>query len=678
MPRNVRDEIERLRDEIRRHDRLYYVEASPSISDRAYDELLERLCALEAEHPEFASPDSPTQRVGGSPLDGFAHVAHAVPMLSVDNTYDEGQLREFDARVRRGLDEEPFSYIVDPKVDGVAVSLTYEAGMLVLAASRGDGATGDDITQNARTIRSIPLRLEGSDPPDVLDVRGEIYWPKEDFAAFNAKRQAAGEQVFANPRNATAGTLKSLDARVAASRGLQFVAHGFGRVQPLTVESASELLEQLRDWGIPINKHTRRAETIDDVIALCHEWDAKRHDLPYEVDGLVVKVDNLAQRDSLAATSRYPRWCIAFKFAAEQAESLLLDVDYQVGKLGTITPRAVMEPVQLAGTTVRHASLHNFDQVERLDVRIGDTVVVEKAGEIIPQVVRVVIAKRPKNAKKLERPTQCPVCEHPVVQDEGGVYLRCQNPQCSAQRKERLVYFCGRDQMDIDSAGEALIEQLVDKELVRDCSDLYRLHERRSQLLALERMGAKSVERLLKGIEASKSKPLSRLLAALNIRHIGGSTAELIADHFGHIGKVMEATEDELTEVEGVGPEVAKSVRAFFAKEADGRELIERLRAAEIDPPLDAVTKDQPKRASSADGPFAGMTVVVTGTLESMGRTEAQELIKSLGGKAAGSVSKKTDLVVAGESAGSKLTKARELGIEVIDEKEFRRRAGIA
>lgn len=669
MPATVHEELRSLRAEIRRHDRLYYVEATQEILDRAYDELLERLRTLEAAHPDLVTPDSPTQRVGGTPLAGFEHVTHAAPMLSVDNTYDEGQLREFDERVRKGLGGEPFRYLVDPKVDGVAVSLVYEDGVLVSAASRGDGAVGDDITQNVRTIKSVPLKLVGQNVPTTLDVRGEIYWPKKDFAAYNVKREAAGEQVFANPRNATAGTLKQLDPKIVADRGLRFVAHGFGRVVPLDVETSCGLFESFDVWGILVNPETKPAESIDDVIALVREWEPKRHNLEYEVDGLVIKVDNLSQRDALGSTSRYPRWCIAYKFPAEQAESVLRNVEFQVGKLGTITPRAIMDPVQLAGTTVRHASLHNFDQVERLDVRVGDTVVVEKAGEIIPQVVRVVMDKRPADAQKLERPTECPVCGHAVVQDDGGVYLRCQNPQCVAQRKERLTYFSGRDQMDIDGAGQALMEQLVDHDFVKDCSDLYRLQERRDELIGLERMGEKSVDNLLAGIETSKQKPLSKLLAALNIRHVGGSTAELIAEHFGDIDAVMEAREEELVEVDGVGPELAVSVRGFFTS-ADGLALVERLKAA-------GLTVTQPKRAVAEDAAFSGMTVVVTGTLESMGRKEAQDLVKSLGGKTAGSVSKKTDLVVAGEKAGSKLAKAQELGVEAIDEAEFRRRAGL-
>lgn len=679
MAQSAAQQIASLREQLRRHDRLYFVDAIPEISDREYDQLMEQLRALEAEHPELVTPDSPSQRVGGEPLTGFAKVTHAIPMLSVDNTYDEAQLREFDQRVRKALGDEPYRYVVDPKVDGVAASLVYERGALVLAATRGDGVTGDDVTANVRTIRAVPLQLTGDNVPEVIEIRGEVYWPTEDFTEFNAARQEAGDAVFANPRNATAGTLKQLDPNNIAGRGLRFLAHGFGRIEPGTIASSSDLMTKLKAWGVPVSSRMRVVSDIDALLAECHALERDRHKLPYEIDGLVAKVDAFAQRERLGATSKYPRWCIAYKFAAEQAESKLLDVEFQVGKLGTITPRAIMEPVQLAGTTVQHASLHNFDQVARLDIHLGDIVIVEKAGEIIPQVVRVVMEKRPKDANAVKAPKKCPVCGHAVAQDGGGVYIRCQNPQCSAQRKERLTYFCGRDQMEIEGAGEALIEQLVDHEFIKDCSDLYHLHKRRAELVALERMGEKSVDNLLAGIEASKQKPLSKLLAALNIRHVGGTTGEILAEHFGHMAKadaadgsdgLVEADEEDLLEVDGVGPELAKSVRSFLDSE-DSAALIKRLRKA-------GVNMIQPKRAVATDSPFAGKTVVLTGTLEHIGRKEAQELIKSLGGKSAGSVSKKTDLVVAGQKSGSKLTKAQELGIEVINEAEFIERAGRA
>ncbi len=671
MAKDVAHEIDLLRRQIREHDHRYYVLAQPAISDHQYDALLERLGALESEHPERVTPDSPTQRVGGQPIDGFTHVTHAVPMLSVDNTYDEGQLREFDARVRKGLGGgEEYRYLVDPKIDGVAVSLTYEDGLLTVAATRGDGVTGDDVTHNVRTIGSVPLRLIGDDVPAVVEVRGEVCWPTEAFDRYNHQREAAGEEPFKNPRNGAAGTLKQLDPRNVAGRGLQLVAHGFGRIERLQAASADEVYNQFERWGIPVSPYRQIAKDVDAVVQLCHEWFTRRHQLPYETDGLVIKVDSLAQRRHLGATSRHPRWCIAYKFAAEQAESTLLSVDFQVGKLGTITPRAVMEPMQLSGTTVRHATLHNFDQVERLDVRIGDRVIVEKAGEIIPQVVRVLTEKRPPGALKIKPPTRCPVCAGEVERDAGGVYIRCINPACPAQIKERLIHFCGRNQMDIEGAGQVLVEQLVDKGLVHDYADLYGLPDRRDELLGLERMGPKSADNLLAGIEASKRQPLSRLLAALNIRHVGAATAELLAEHFGQMDAIAAATEDELTEVDGVGPELAASIHHFFASR-QGAEVIARLKSA-------GVNMTQPRKRKAATQPFAGMTVVVTGTLERFSRQEAQDLIRQLGGKPAGSVSKKTDLVVYGDSPGSKLTKAQELGVEAIDEAEFLRRAGQA
>ncbi|NLX23110.1 MAG: NAD-dependent DNA ligase LigA [Phycisphaerae bacterium] len=667
--------IAELREQLARHDYAYYVLAAPVISDRDYDRLFEELKAIEAEFPDLVTPDSPTQRVGGQPLEGFSQVAHAVPMLSIDNTYNEGELREFDARVVKGLGGEKYAYMIDPKVDGVAISLRYESGRLVRAATRGDGRTGDDITQNARTIRAIPLRLRTETGslfgglPDVVEVRGEVYWPRKAFDKFNAERETRGEPVFANPRNATAGTLKLLDSRIVGQRRLAFVAHGFGQVEPLEVHTQHELFDCFRQWGIPVSPFMLRVANIEEVIAQIHVWEQKRHELDYATDGLVVKVDRFDQRDALGTTSRSPRWCIAYKFEAERARTRLLSVRFQVGKLGTITPVANLEPVLLAGTTVKSASLHNFDQVERLGVRIGDMVYVEKAGEIIPQVVDVDAAARGDDIEEIEPPRRCPECAGPTVRDEGGVFLRCVNPSCPAQLKERLRYFCGRDQMDIEGVGTALAEQLVDSGLVHEFADLYRLKDRRDELIALERMGAKSADNLLAAIEASRQRPLARLLAALNIQRVGVSTAALLAGQFGTMNALMDADVERLQEVEGIGPEVAASIHAFLHSPA-GRKVIARLEEA-------GVNMTEPKREAVA-GPqlFVGMTVVVTGTLERCGRKEAQDLIVALGGKAAGSVSGKTSFVVAGADPGSKLDKARELGVEVIDEAEFLRRAG--
>lgn len=676
--------IAELRDEIRRHDHAYYVEDAPVISDRAYDAMLEELKALEAEHPHLVTPDSPTQRVGGQPIGAFKTVRHSVPMLSIDNTYDEAQLREFDGRVAKALGAGTYRYVVDPKVDGVAVSLAYLDGALATAATRGDGQTGDDITHNVRVLRSVPLRLLGKDAPARLEVRGEIYWPTEDFSKFNESRRQAGEDEFANPRNATAGTLKQLDPKNLAGRNLRFVAHGFGVVEPMPAKTWSEFTRKLATWGIPVASEQAVADDIEGVLKLVHAWDRKRHALPYLMDGLVIKVDSFAQRDELGTTSRYPRWCIAYKFEPEQAESVVLRVDYQVGKQGTITPRAVLSPVALSGTTVRHATLHNFDQVDRLGVHIGDTVLVEKAGEIIPQVLKVIEGKRPKDAKPIRRPTQCPECGGDVEKDEGGVYLRCVNPTCPAQVKERLIYFAGRDQMDMEGLGEVMIARLVDEGMLRDFADFFHLHERRDEIEKLvfehERpgdggakvvkveFGKKRTQQLLEGIEKSKGQPLSRLLAALTIRHVGASTAEDLAEHFETLEAIRGASEEALLEVEGVGPELAHSIHRFFHSDW-GRKIVDRLVEA-------GVHTRQPKRAVRTDSPLSGKTVVLTGTLSSMGRKEAEELIKSLGGKPSGSVSSKTDLVVYGEEAGSKLEKAQKLGVRTVSEAEFLKMAG--
>ena len=677
-------EIESLRAEIRRHDWLYYVQAKPVISDVEYDRLMTRLKELEAKHPELVTPDSPTRRVGGQPIEGFTQVRHAVPMLSIDNTYNEADLREFDARVHRLLDGEKYAYVVDPKVDGVAVSLRYERGVLVLAATRGDGRTGDDITNNARRIRAIPLRLLGEDVPEVLEVRGEVFWPKKAFAAYNAKRQAAGEELFANPRNGTAGTLKQLDPAAVTERGLSFIAHGFGEISRMPVEQWSDLLELYANrWGVPTNGR-QRCENADQVWAYIDAFREGRYELPFDVDGVVVKVDNLAQRDRLGQTSKYPRWCIAYKYQAEQAQSLLRAVEFQVGRLGTLTPVAKLTPVLLAGTTVSSASLHNMDQIRRLDVRIGDTVLVEKAGEIIPQVVRVVMENRPKDlsqTQEIQAPTQCPACGGQVARDEGGAYLRCINPECPAQLSEKLQFFAGRDQMDIKDLGPALTEKLVSSGLVKHFADLYLLTV--DQLVKLRQMvkksvskprsqappgGMKSAQNVVRHIAESKTRGLARLLAGLGIRHVGGRVAEALAEHFGQIDRIASASEEDLTATPEIGPVVAASVRQFFHSPA-GQEAIERLKQAGVN--MDAI-----RLAGRADGPLLGKTVVVTGTLVKFSRSQAEQAVKDAGGRVASSVSSKTSFVVVGAEAGSKADKARKLGVEIIDEAEFIRRLG--
>ena len=672
MAKSAAKQIEELRAEIRRHDRLYFVEHAPEISDQAYDRLMRQLQELEQAHPELVTPDSPTQRVGEQPLEAFESVTHTIPMRSVDNTYSPDELRDFDRRVQRELGHADYTYVVDPKIDGVAVSLRYEDGSFARGATRGDGTTGDDISQNLRTVRSVPLSLAGKDQPAVLEVRGEIFWPRRSFQAANARRLKQGQTPFANPRNATSGTLKQLDPRLVAERELAFVAHGFGVIDPPPRDAATQsaLWEHLHRWGIPTSPLIRRYDDIEQVINDLDDWNTKRFELEYEIDGLVIKVDQLALRDELGATSKAPRWCIAYKFAAEQAQTTLASVDFQVGKLGTITPRANLEPVQLGGTTVSHATLHNFDQVQRLGLHYHDRVTIEKAGEIIPQVVEVDARARRPDARPVEPPTRCPACDGEVARDPNGVYLRCLNPRCPAQLVERLIFFCGRDQMDIDGVGPKLIEALVGADLVHSYGDLYRLKDHRDELLQIERLGEKSVDNILSAIAASKRRPLARVLAALSIRHVGTTTAELLADHFPTIAALQNASLDDLQDVDGVGPEMAESLRRWLDSDA-GQQTIDELRAAGVNLP-------QPRATGGDDPPRAGKTFVVTGTLADYSRHEIEATIKRLGGKATGSVSSNTDYLVAGENPGRKLAKAQSLDVPVLDEAAFRHLIGDA
>ncbi|MGC9454617.1 MAG: NAD-dependent DNA ligase LigA [Phycisphaerae bacterium] len=659
--------IEQLREEIRRHDWLYYVKAEPEISDRQYDKLLEELERLEKKHPELVTPDSPTQRVGGEPIEGFETVTHSVPMLSIENTYNAEEVREFDRRVRREVGDRKFHYLVDPKVDGVAVSLRYEDGRLAMAATRGNGVEGDDITANVRTIRAVPLRLRGDDWPDVLEARGEIYWPTGEFNEFNARRAEQGEQTFANPRNGAAGTLKQLDPKIVAERNLAFLAHSIGQLSEPVADRASEVFAKFEQWGIPISRGMTVCDDIDETLEAIDDWLRRRGEVDYATDGMVVKVDELALRDELGATSKYPRWCIAYKYEAEQAETTLTEVEYQVGRLGTITPVAHFEAVQLSGTTVTSATLHNFDQVDRLGVRVGDRILVEKAGEIIPQVVAVVHEKRPKNTKPIRPPEKCPACDGPTARDEGGVYLRCVNPECPAQLRERLKFFAGRDQMDIDHLGEKLIDQLVDKTLVRHFADLYKL--RKQDLVELERMGEKSADNVLSAIAESKDRGLRRVLAGLGIRYVGGRVAEVLADNFDDIEGIAAASKEDLEQIPEIGPAIAESIAQFF-QSSQGRDVIKRLKDVGVDM--------SSQRGGSTAGPLAGKTVVITGSLENFTRSEAEQAVKSAGGRCTSSVSKNTDFVVVGADPGSKYDKARQAGVETIDEDEFIKRLGKA
>jgi DNA ligase (NAD+) len=688
MPRTSSDPVARaaeLRDEIDRHNHLYFVAGKPAISDQQFDRLMRELTELEAQHPQLRTEDSPTQRVGGQPIEGFRTVEHAVRMMSIDNTYDAAEVRAFDERVRRGLDGETPRYVLEPKVDGVACSARYEQGRLTLVATRGDGRRGDDITNNARTIRSLPLRLtpsplkgegrcegkgtrkpETAATPQILEVRGEIYMPNSEFQRINKELIERDEEPLKNPRNATTGTLKSLDPAFAAARRLRFVAHGLGQVEPPPCDSYFDCMTQLRDLGIPIPEHLAAADTIDDVLRIIGEFAKFRGTLAYQTDGMVIKVDSFKQREQLGATSKAPRWVIAFKYPAEQMPTVLRAVDWQVGKGGTLTPVARLEPIFIAGTTVSNASLHNIEQIEQKDIRLGDTVVIEKAGEIIPQVVQVDLTKRPKDAKKIHAPRTCPSCGAKVEKEADTPYIRCVNPSCPAQLKERLRWFCGRNQMDVARLGEALVDQLVDAGYVKTFADIYRITK--EQLLDLERMADKSAQNVVDSIAASRDRGLDRLLAGLGIRHVGNRVAYVLASHFGSLDALSRATKEELSSVNEIGEVIADSVHDFFHNDA-GKQSIAQLKKVGIDPVL-----SQPRSQARGSLPLEGKTIVVTGTLTKFDRKEIEDLIVKLGGKASGSVSKKTSFVVAGENAGSKLDKAKELGVEVIDEEEFVRR----
>ncbi|CAN5666926.1 NAD-dependent DNA ligase LigA [soil metagenome] len=664
--------IEALREELDHHNYLYFIEAKPKISDQEFDRLMRELIDLESQHPELVTADSPSQRVGGKPIDGFKTVEHAVRMMSIDNTYSEDELRAFDERVRKALEGQKPRYVMEPKVDGVACSARYEGGQLVLVATRGDGRRGDDITTSARTIRSLPLRLssrstKSAKVPRVLEIRGEIFMPNSEFQRINAELVGNGAEPLKNPRNATTGTLKSLDPNFTAARRLRFVAHGLGEVDPLPCDSYHECMSILNKLGIPIGEHLSLADEIADVIRDIEAFAKTRGTLAYQTDGMVVKVDSFAQRKILGETSKAPRWVIAYKYPAEQMPTVLESVDWQVGKGGTLTPVARLRPVFVAGTTVSNASLHNIEQIEQKDIHIGDTVVIEKAGEIIPQVVQVDLTKRPKGAKKIVPPSKCPSCGAKVEKEADTPYIRCVNPSCPAQLKERVRWFCGRGQMDVGRLGEVLIDQLVDAGIVTTFADIYRLTK--EQLIGLERMADKSAQNVIESIEASRDRGLDRLLAGLGIRHVGNRVAYVLAAKFGSLDELAKASAEELSNVHEIGEVIAESVHEFFYNEA-GRDAIKQLKAVGIDP------KFVKPRAAEGSLPLEGKTIVVTGTMGKLDRKEIEELIVQLGGKASGSVSKKTSFVVAGESAGSKLDKARELGIEVIGETEFLKRVG--
>ncbi|AEN91821.1 MULTISPECIES: NAD-dependent DNA ligase LigA [Priestia] len=654
----AKSRVQELRDLLNQYGYEYYVLDQPSVPDAEYDKLMNELIEIEESFPELKTADSPTQRIGGQVLDAFEKVQHQTSMLSLGNAFNEEDLRDFDRRVRQTVGDE-FSYVCELKIDGLAVSLRYEDGYLVLGATRGDGTTGENITENLKTIRSIPLRIK---EPLSMEVRGEAFMPRKSFEALNEAKMERDEVPFANPRNAAAGSLRQLDPKIAAKRNLDIFVYAMTDTGELEIDSHSESLNLLDELGFKTNKERQTCETIDDVIAYIESWQTQRPELSYDIDGIVVKVDSFDQQAELGTTAKSPRWAIAYKFPAEEVVTKLVNIELTVGRTGVITPTAILEPVQVAGTTVQRASLHNEDLIREKDIRIGDYVVVKKAGDIIPEVVNVIEEKRTGEEQEFTMPTHCPECESELVRLEGEVALRCINPSCPAQIREGLIHFVSRNAMNIDGLGEKVISQLFREQLIKDVADIYTLTKQ--QLIELERMGEKSADNLISAIEASKENSLERLLFGLGIRHVGAKAAKTLAQHFETIDKLTKATYDELVAINEIGAKMADAIVAYFTQE-EVQELIHELKEYGVN-----LTYKGPKLVSveNVDSVFAGKTVVLTGKLEQLSRNEAKAQIEALGGKVTGSVSKKTDLVVAGEEAGSKLTKANELEIEVWDE----------
>ncbi len=665
--------IEELREQIRRHDSLYYQKAAPEISDQEYDRLFKELEDLEGKHPKWATPDSPTRRVGGDPLEAFETVRHEVPMLSISNTYSKEELVDFETRLKRALDlEGPFEYVVEPKIDGVAVTAIYEDDLFTLGATRGNGVEGDNITVNLKTIRNLPLSLPLKKMGlKKLEVRGEVYMTSEGFTTLNEKREEAGEEVYANPRNTTAGSLKLLDPKLVAERPLQIAIHSFGRMamsketEPKPWDSHSKLYERLAEMNVPIVPDWSVHIGMEGILPLVDEWAEKRFTLPFETDGLVIKLNYFRLRENAGSTSRSPRWLIAYKFPAEQAETTLQKVEIQVGRTGALTPVGHLEPVKLAGTTVARATLHNADEIERKDLREGDRVLVEKGGEIIPKVLASLPDKRDGSQKPFRYPTECPSCGGPIVRPEGEVVHRCENIDCPAQLRRRIEHFASRRSMDIEGLGTKLVEALLDQGLVKGIPDLYRLQK--EEVAALERMGDKSAQNLIEGLEQSKANPPSRLLHGIGIRHVGEHVAEVLCGSVRDLRDLETKTAEELEDIEEVGPVVAQAIQDFFATEHN-RRVFEDL--ADLGLNFNCVSDSS--GTAPLDQVFEGLQFVLTGTLPTLTRDEARDLIKQRGGKVTGSVSKKTDYVLVGADPGSKAEKAENLGITMISEEELR------
>lgn len=663
MNKNVIEKIENLRSRIRYHDRKYYVENMPEITDYEYDQLMKELADLESSFPGLITSDSPTQRVSGEPVSEFNTIEHRIPMLSIENTYSEEELREFDKRIKRILkDYTEIEYVVELKIDGVAITLWYENGVFIRGATRGNGFSGDDVTTNLRTVKDIPLRFlctDNSIIPQIIEIRGEIYMPNKGFLLLNQMREEACEPEFANPRNAAAGSLKLLDPHIAAKRPLRLYAYGVGYYENGMFTDHIECLKAIEELGIPVNPHYKLCKNMDEVITYCNSWESKRVGLDYQVDGMVVKVNLLELHGKLGSTSKAPRWTMSYKYKPEEATTKIEAIKVQVGKTGTLTPVAELNPVSLSGTTVCRASLHNFDEIERKDIRVGDYVIVQKAGEIIPQVVNVVKKKRTGNEKPFDLPVKCPVCKAPVVKEE--VYLKCYNPLCVAQAKRRIIYFVSRKAMDIDGFGPALIEQLVDKKIIKDYADIYSL--KLDDIILLDRMGKKSAQNLIKAIEESKHRDLHLLICALGIRNIGYHTSEVLAEHFGTLDRLMNASIEELEEIFEIGKIMAQSIVDFFS-DIHTEDVIKKLKAA-------GVNFTKIRKETKTVSTVKGKSFVVTGTLNGNTRKDIEEKIRNMGGKVSSSVSSKTDFLITGESPGSKLEKAKKLGITILDKSGF-------
>ncbi|EOL8986001.1 NAD-dependent DNA ligase LigA [Cronobacter dublinensis] len=669
---SIEEKLTQLRTTLRHHEFLYHVMDAPEVPDAEYDRLMRELRALEEAHPELVTPDSPTQRVGAAPLTEFSQVRHEVPMLSLDNVFDEASFLAFNKRVKDRLKStDALVYCCELKLDGLAVSLLYENGLLVRAATRGDGTTGEDITLNVRTIRAIPLKLRGDNIPARLEVRGEVFLPQAGFEKINDEARRTGGKVFANPRNAAAGSLRQLDPRVTAKRPLTFFCYGVGLLEGGELpRSHMGRLQQFKDWGLPVSDRIRLVETPEDVLAFYHQVEADRPTLGFDIDGVVIKVDSLELQEQLGFMARAPRWAVAFKFPAQEQMTTVRDVEFQVGRTGAITPVARLEPVQVAGVLVSNATLHNADEIARLGLRIGDKVVIRRAGDVIPQVVNVVLSERPEETRPVVFPAQCPVCGSDVERVEGEAVTRCTGGLiCGAQRKEALKHFVSRRAMDVDGMGDKIVDQLVEKEYVHTPADLFRLTA--GKLTGLDRMGPKSAQNVVNALENAKETTFARFLYALGIREVGEATAAGLAAHFGTLEALINASIDDLQNVPDVGIVVATHVFNFFEEESNRAVIRDLTENVGIHWPAPQVVK-----AEEIDSPFAGKTVVLTGTLSQMSRDDAKARLAALGAKVSGSVSKKTDLLIAGEAAGSKLAKAQELGIEVIDEAEMLRLLG--